>query len=85
LPLQEAFSGLLGDANELTQEMASRGISVVYSLSDAAARKQLLDGLVSTLQGGSRCSPKPLLHVQQVVGSASNAATLRRSFVSVYR
>lgn len=48
---QEAFSGLLGDANELTQEMASRGISVVYSLSDDAARKQLLDGLVSTLQG----------------------------------
>ena len=49
--LQEAFSGLLGDANEVTQEMASRGVSAVYAMSDDAARKQLLDGLVSTLQG----------------------------------
>lgn len=62
--------------------MASRGISVVYSLSDAAARKQLLDGLVSTLQGGSRCVRKRRLHVQQVVGAVGNA-TLRRSVVSV--
>jgi hypothetical protein len=48
---QEAFSGLLGDANEVTQEMASRGVSAVYAMSDDAARRQLLDGLVSTLQG----------------------------------
>ncbi len=48
---QEAFSGLLGDSNELTQEMASRGISVVYAMSGPAARKQLLDELVGVLQG----------------------------------
>lgn len=53
---QEAFSGLLGDSNEVTQEMASRGISAVYAMSDEAARKQLLDGLVSTLQGVCFCS-----------------------------
>ena len=34
-----------------TQEMASRGMSVVYSIGDDAARKQLLDGLVGVLQG----------------------------------
>ena len=50
---QEAFSGLLGDANELTQEMASRGVSIVYALSDVPARKQLLDGLVDVLQGAT--------------------------------
>ncbi len=33
------------------QEMASRGMSVVYSIGDEAARKQLLDGLVGVLQG----------------------------------
>lgn len=49
--IQEAFSHLLGDQNELTQEMASRGMSVVYSLGDETARKQLLDGLMGVLQG----------------------------------
>jgi len=52
--IQEAFSGLLGDSNEVTQEMASRGISVVYAMSGSAARKQLLDELVGVLQGGAR-------------------------------
>ncbi|DBB07277.1 TPA: hypothetical protein ACH3X3_008782 [Trebouxia sp. C0006] len=52
--IQEAFSHLLGDQNELTQEMASRGMSVVYSLGDESAQKQLLDGLMGVLQGGAR-------------------------------
>lgn len=33
--------------------MASRGMSVVYSIGDEAARKQLLDGLLGVLQGNS--------------------------------
>ena len=49
--IQEAFSHLLGDQSELTQEMASRGMSVVYSLGDESAQKQLLDGLMGVLQG----------------------------------
>ena len=32
--------------------MASKGMSVVYSLGDEDTRKQLLDGLMGTLQGG---------------------------------
>ena len=36
------------------QEMASKGMSVVYSLGDEDTRKQLLDGLMGTLQGGQR-------------------------------
>ena len=39
------------DCLRTTQEMASRGMSVVYSIGDDAARKQLLDGLVGVLQG----------------------------------
>ena len=49
--IQEAFGNLLGDADELIQEMASRGISAVYRLGSDADRKQLLGGLMSTLQG----------------------------------
>lgn len=49
--IQEAFGNLLGDSNELIQEMASRGISAVYKLGNAADRKSLLSALMSTLQG----------------------------------
>ncbi|GIL84022.1 hypothetical protein Vretifemale_12732, partial [Volvox reticuliferus] len=51
--IQEALSGLLGDPNELTQEMASRGVSLVYRLGDAAVREQLVTRLVAVLQGST--------------------------------
>ena len=46
---QEAFSSLLGDSNELTQDMASRGMSIVYAVGDSDAREKLVAGLVGTL------------------------------------
>lgn len=51
--MQEAFSHLLGDATELTQEMASRGMSIVYSRGDDAMRSELLASLTGTLQGAA--------------------------------
>ena len=64
--IQEAFSHLLGDATELTQEMASRGMSIVYSRGDDAMRSELLASLTGTLQGGGPCCAMPcygMLHV----------------------
>lgn len=52
--IQEAFSHLLGDSNELTQEMASRGMSLVYDLADASLREQLVESLVGALSGTTR-------------------------------
>ena len=49
--IQEAFGSLLGDQNELTQEMASRGVSVVYELGTEEQRKELLASLMGTLSG----------------------------------
>ena len=51
--LHEAFSALLGDAGETTPEMASRGLSVVYTLGDRGAQEQLLASLMGTLQGAA--------------------------------
>ncbi len=42
---------LLGDSNELTQEMASRGLAAVYNRADAATRQALVNALVGTLSG----------------------------------
>lgn len=49
--IQEAFGNLLGDSDELIQEMASRGVSAVYRLGSEADRKALLSALMGTLQG----------------------------------
>jgi proteasome component ECM29 len=49
--IHEALGQLLGDGNDLTQEMASRGMSLVYQLGDEDTRKQLVGALVGTLSG----------------------------------
>ncbi|CAI5476237.1 unnamed protein product [Closterium sp. Yama58-4] len=49
--LQDAFSALLGDSNELTQEMASRAMSRMYTLGDASTKQLLVSALVANLTG----------------------------------
>ncbi|GAB2277082.1 hypothetical protein Dimus_011791 [Dionaea muscipula] len=52
--IQEAFSHLLGEQNELTQELASQGMSIVYELGDDSMKKNLVNALVSTLTGSGK-------------------------------
>ncbi|KAF6252864.1 armadillo-type protein [Scenedesmus sp. NREL 46B-D3] len=49
--LQATFTGLLGDSNELTQDLAARGVSLVYSRGGAPLQQQLLGQLLGLLQG----------------------------------
>eukprot|EP00850_Spirogloea_muscicola_P022838 SM000314S12182 [mRNA] locus=s314:99165:108197:+ [translate_table: standard] len=51
---QESLLQLLGDSDALTQDMASRGMSLVHELGDDATRKQLVAALVDTLSGANR-------------------------------
>lgn len=48
---QEAFGQLLGDPHELTSEMSSRGMSIVYTLGGPAIRARLVQDLVDSLSG----------------------------------
>ncbi|XP_060667830.1 uncharacterized protein LOC107410333 isoform X2 [Ziziphus jujuba] len=52
--IQEAFSNLLGEQNELTQELASQGMSIVYELGDTSMKKNLVNALVNTLTGSGK-------------------------------
>ncbi|KAI5083342.1 hypothetical protein GOP47_0003085 [Adiantum capillus-veneris] len=52
--MQEAFSHLLGEQNELTQEMASKGLSILYEIGDTASKHELVKALVSTLSGTAK-------------------------------
>ncbi|MED6171999.1 hypothetical protein PIB30_046081, partial [Stylosanthes scabra] len=44
--IQEAFSHLIGEQNELTQELASQGMSIVYDLGDESMKKSLVNALL---------------------------------------
>jgi proteasome component ECM29 len=52
--IQEAFSHLLAEQNELTQEMASRGMSIVYDLGNSNTKSELVQALVGTLTGTAK-------------------------------
>ncbi|CAG8524233.1 10813_t:CDS:10, partial [Cetraspora pellucida] len=52
--IHSAFSMLLADRDEFTQEVASKGIGLVYELGDENMRKQLVDSLVDMLSEGKR-------------------------------
>ncbi|BBH02426.1 ARM repeat superfamily protein [Prunus dulcis] len=52
--IQEAFSHLLGEQNELTQELASQGMSIVYELGDASMKENLVHALVNSLTGSGK-------------------------------
>ncbi|KAJ7569419.1 hypothetical protein O6H91_01G077400 [Diphasiastrum complanatum] len=52
--IQEALCHLLGDRNELTQEMAARGMSVVYELGETSTKDKLVKLLVDTLSGSTK-------------------------------
>ncbi|XP_052205851.1 uncharacterized protein LOC127810408 isoform X2 [Diospyros lotus] len=52
--IQEAFTHLLGEQNDLTQELASQGLSIVYELGNASMKKNLVNALVGTLTGSGK-------------------------------
>lgn len=52
--LQRSFSILMSDNNEITQEVAGRGMAFVYELGDDSTRKTLVGSLVETLSGSKK-------------------------------
>ncbi|KAG8388927.1 hypothetical protein BUALT_Bualt02G0176200 [Buddleja alternifolia] len=52
--IQEAFSHLIGEQSELTQELASQGLSIVYELGDDTMKKNLVNAMVGTLTGSGK-------------------------------
>eukprot|EP00051_Salpingoeca_urceolata_P011781 m.146336 g.146336 ORF g.146336 m.146336 type:complete len:1908 (-) comp17250_c0_seq1:152-5875(-) len=52
--IQSVFTDLLAESDENTQDIASKGMGVVYELGDEAVRKELVQVLVGTLTEGRR-------------------------------
>uniref|UniRef100_A0A8C4NDS0 Ecm29 proteasome adaptor and scaffold n=1 Tax=Eptatretus burgeri TaxID=7764 RepID=A0A8C4NDS0_EPTBU len=52
--IQKAFIMMLSETDELTQDLGSKGLGLVYEKGGEADRKALVDSLVETLTTGSR-------------------------------
>lgn len=52
--VQDAFIQRLGETDEITQEVASKAIGVLFSLANAEQKKILVDRLTDTISGGMR-------------------------------
>ncbi|XP_033121432.1 proteasome adapter and scaffold protein ECM29-like isoform X2 [Anneissia japonica] len=52
--LQQAFMDLLSENNEFTQDVASKGLSLVYEQSSEESRQELVTALVDRLMTGKR-------------------------------
>ncbi|KAL8170504.1 hypothetical protein V2J09_022308 [Rumex salicifolius] len=84
--IQEAFSHLLGEHNELTQELASQGMSLVYELGDDVMKKNLVNALVSTLTGsGKRKRAVKLVEDSEVFQEGSMGESPTGGKLSTYK
>ena len=54
LQIQSAFMTLLGDANDLVQDAASKGIGIVYDSCSEADREKMVGNLLDTILGGRK-------------------------------
>jgi proteasome component ECM29 len=52
--LQKAFSHLIGESNELTQDLTSQGMSIVHRLGDVSMKGKLIHAQVNTLTGAEK-------------------------------
>lgn len=84
--IQEAFSHLLGEQNDLTQELASQGMSIVYELGDPSMKQNLVNALVSTLTGsGKRKRAIKLTEDSEVFQEGAIGESLSGGKLSTYK
>ncbi|CAL5190433.1 unnamed protein product [Lathyrus oleraceus] len=84
--IQEAFSHLLGEQNELTQELASQGMSIVYDLGDESMKQNLVNALVNTLTGsGKRKRAIKLVEDSEVFQDGSLGETASGGKLNTYK
>jgi proteasome component ECM29 len=81
LSFHDAFSSLLGDKDEFTQEIASKGIGLIYDIGDKALKDQLVQALVSTFTEGKKIAAQSVnntteLFAQDALGSTPDGGSI---------
>lgn len=80
LKFHAAFSGLLGDKDDFTQEVASKGIGLIYDIGDQALKNELVQNLVSTFTDGKKIAAQSVTNDTQLfsgdIGSTPDGGNL---------
>ncbi|KAJ3192246.1 hypothetical protein HK101_006845 [Irineochytrium annulatum] len=83
--IHTAFSGLISDRDEFTQEVASKGIGLVYELGDEKIKSSLVQSLVSTLSEGRKLAPQSVTADTQLFQEGALGATPDGSTLTTYQ
>ncbi|KAJ3409587.1 hypothetical protein HDV05_004331 [Chytridiales sp. JEL 0842] len=83
--IHSAFSSLIADRDEFTQEVASKGIGLVYELGDTTIKSSLVESLVSTLTEGRRLAPQSVTPETTLFQEGALGATPDGSSLSTYQ
>ncbi|KAI9097418.1 proteasome stabiliser-domain-containing protein [Phlyctochytrium arcticum] len=86
--IQNAFSGLLNDRDDFTQEIASKGMSLVFEIGDESGRSELVESLVSTLMEGKKIAPQSVsgetqLFHENALGAAPGGGEVGGTYQSI--
>ncbi|KAH8320498.1 hypothetical protein KR067_004311, partial [Drosophila pandora] len=78
--LQFAFTELLSDDSEFVQDVASRGLGLVYTLSDSTSQTDLANSLLDQLIGGKRkvnqVAPETELFAEGMLGKTPTGGNI---------
>lgn len=88
----KSFTTLLGDRSDLVQQLASRGISLVYELSAPGAKEELVDSLVRSLtttksRAGSTVAGDEggLVDLPEIKTSDGEATSIKKAGAATYK
>ncbi|KAJ3274310.1 hypothetical protein HDV01_003154 [Terramyces sp. JEL0728] len=85
LQLHQNFSELLNDKDDFTQEIASKGIGLIYEIGDAAMKKELVSSLVSTFTAGKKLVPQSVSATTELLPNTALGGTPDGSNISTYQ
>ncbi|KAH9265590.1 hypothetical protein BASA84_001594 [Batrachochytrium salamandrivorans] len=85
LAIHGAFSGLLADRDEFTQEVASKGIGMIYDIGDQTVKDELVRSLVSTFTEGRRLAPQSVTGDTQLFDNQSLGTAPDGSNITTYQ
>ncbi|KAI9007097.1 proteasome stabiliser-domain-containing protein [Gaertneriomyces semiglobifer] len=86
--IQHIFSSLLADRDDFVQEIASKGMSLIFEFGDERIKKELVDGLVGTLVEGKKISAQSVtgetqLFNQGALGSTPGEGAISGTYQSI--
>jgi proteasome component ECM29 len=83
--IHSSFSLLLSDRDDFIQEVASKGIGMVYELGDEKLKKEMVESLVLLLQEGRKIAPQSISADTQLFSQSQLGETPEGSNITTYQ